>query len=50
MKSSGWARDGGQASLDKNSHRFARKKSWLVFAAKTAGNGVAGASKIQEIA
>ena len=25
MKSSEWARDGGQASPDKNSHRFARK-------------------------
>ena len=30
MKSSGWARDGGQASQDKNSHRFAKQiQSWL---------------------
>jgi dTDP-4-amino-4,6-dideoxygalactose transaminase len=41
MKSSGWARDGGQASLDKNSHRFARKIQNKQYKARVVGGSVA---------
>jgi dTDP-4-amino-4,6-dideoxygalactose transaminase len=41
MKSSGWARDGGQASLDKNSYRFARKRQNKLYKARVVGGAVA---------